>query len=159
MKIPLILTAALIILDQLTKHLADVFISYGSSVKIIPFFNSFNLTNVHNTGVAFSMFQGKNFFFTVFTAVFLAAIGFWLYKNRAKLSTIQKYAFALILAGGFGNLIDRIFRGAVIDFLDFGINTLRWPAFNIADSCVCIAAGLILVEIIMASKVSGGRRN
>jgi len=148
MKIPLILTAALIILDQLTKHLADAFISYGSSIKIIPFFDFFNLTNVRNTGVAFSMFQNKNFFFTVFTVIFLAAIAFWLYKNREKITTLQKYAFSLILAGGFGNLIDRIFRGAVIDFLDFGINTLRWPAFNIADSCVCIAAGLVFVEII-----------
>jgi len=152
MKRPIFLSIILIILDQLTKYLADAFISYGSYVKIIPFFDFFNLTNVRNTGIAFSMFQNNNLFFIIFMAVFLAALAFWLYRNRERITTLQKYAFALILAGGFGNLIDRIFRGAVIDFLDFGINALRWPAFNVADSCVCIAAGLIFVEILTVKR-------
>jgi signal peptidase II len=148
MKKTFIFAAALIILDQVTKYLADAFISYAGLIKIIPQFNFFNLTNVRNTGAAFSMFQGNNLLFIIFIAVFLAAISVWLYKNYSKISKLQKYAFALLLAGGAGNLIDRILRRAVIDFLDFGINALRWPAFNIADSCVCAAAGLIIIDMI-----------
>ncbi|MDR2191908.1 MAG: signal peptidase II [Endomicrobium sp.] len=157
MKKPLLIAAVLIILDQISKYLADVFIPYGNFVKIIPLFDFFNLTHIKNTGAAFSMFQGRNFLFTVCIAVFLAALAVWLYKNYLKLSSLQKYAFALILAGGTGNLIDRIFRGAVIDFLDFGINALRWPSFNVADSCVCIAAGIIFADIIKQLKTKNDK--
>ncbi|MDR3113059.1 MAG: signal peptidase II [Endomicrobium sp.] len=152
MKKHLIISVFLIILDQLTKYFAAAFIPYGSFINIMPFFNFFNLTNVQNTGAAFSMFQGRNFLFIIFIAVFLVAIAVWLYKNYNKISTLQKYAFSLILAGGVGNLIDRIFRAAVVDFLDFGINALRWPSFNIADSCICIAAGLIFIDILRKGK-------
>jgi signal peptidase II len=75
----------------------------------------------------------------------------WLCKNWSKIHEIQRYAFCLVITGGFGNLIDRVLRGAVVDFLDFGINSLRWPAFNIADSCICIAMALILIDILFCS--------
>ncbi|MDR1941121.1 MAG: signal peptidase II [Endomicrobium sp.] len=152
MRKPLILAAILIVSDQFTKYLADKLVPYGEFVNVIPFYNFFNITNVRNTGAAFSMFQGKNFFFIIFIAVFLSAIAVWLYKNRLKISKIQTYAFVLIIAGGFGNLIDRVLRGSVVDFLDFGINSLRWPSFNVADSCVCAAAALIFIELLKKNK-------
>lgn len=149
MKKPLYLAVFLLVLDQLTKYLADTFVAYASAVKVIPFMNFFNITNVHNTGVAFSMFQGKNSLFLWIMFLFLSGICVWVFKNKDKLTLLQKYAFALVLSGGAGNLIDRVFRGAVVDFLDFGINSLRWPSFNIADSCVCVAAGLIFLDILL----------
>ena len=142
------LAVFLLIIDQLTKYLADTFVAYGSNLKVIPFMNFFNITNVHNTGWL-SVCSGKNNLFAILMILFLSGVLIWVFKNKAKLTALQKYAFALLISGGIGNLIDRIFRGAVVDFLDFGINTLRWPSVNIADSCVCIAAGLVFLDIFM----------
>ena len=147
MKKPLLLALFLLALDQVTKHLAASLISYGGRVEIVPVLNFFNLTHVGNTGAAFSSFQGKNAAFVIFVFVFLLALAVWLYKSRNKLNALQKYAFCMIIAGGAGNLIDRIFRGAVVDFLDFGINNMRWPSFNVADSSICIAAVLLVIDI------------
>ncbi|MCL2484841.1 MAG: signal peptidase II [Endomicrobia bacterium] len=152
MKKPLILTFVLFIADQLSKYIIASFVSYGAVIKVIPFFNFFNITHVSNTGAAFSILQGYNFAFTVLIAVILLAVAVWLYFNANKITILQRYAFALIFAGGLGNLTDRIFRGAVVDFFDFGINYLRWPAFNIADSCICIAAGLIIIDMFRSKE-------
>lgn len=148
MKKPVILAVILFAADQITKYFIDTFVYYGSSVKIIPFFNFFNLTNIHNTGVAFSFFQGKNLMFLIFTAAVLVFFCVWLYKNRSEISRLQQYAFCLVISGGAGNLTDRIFRGAVVDFLDLGINNLRWPSFNVADSCICVGAFLIIIDLL-----------
>lgn len=148
MKKPVILAGILFIADQITKYLVNAFVGYGSTVNVIPFFDFFNLTNIHNTGVAFSFFQGRNLFFSIFTAAVLLFFCAWLYKNKSSLSKMQQYAFCMVISGGFGNLVDRIFRGAVVDFLDFGINSLRWPSFNVADSCICVGAFLIIIDLI-----------
>ncbi|MDR3244558.1 MAG: signal peptidase II [Elusimicrobiota bacterium] len=152
MKKPFLAVFIVIALDQISKLGIDNFISYGASIPIIKPFHFFYITKVQNTGIAFSYFQNKNLLFTIFVLIFLLILIFWLYKNRSKISNLQKYAFCLIIGGGFGNLADRIFRGAVIDFLDFGINALRWPSFNIADSCVCIGAFLIMIELFKTRK-------
>ncbi|MCL2798791.1 MAG: signal peptidase II [Endomicrobia bacterium] len=148
MKKLMILTCVLFAADQLSKYIIVSLVPYGAIIKVIPFFNFFNITNVHNTGAAFSILQGNNLAFTILIVVVLSAAGLWFYFNANKITLLQKYAFCLIFAGGLGNLTDRIFRGAVVDFLDFGINSLRWPAFNVADSCICIAAGLIVIDIL-----------
>jgi signal peptidase II len=148
MKKTLLLTFSIIVLDQLTKFTVDKFISYNACVTVIPFFNFLNITNIHNSGMAFGLLQGKNLFFLFIILFVLAAVSLWLYKYNNKISKIQKYAICLIIAGGSGNLIDRLFRSAVVDFLDFGINSLRYPAFNIADSCICTAMLLILIDTI-----------
>jgi signal peptidase II len=145
---PLIVGVFALILDQLTKCLVVKYVSYGSVVNIIPMFEFFNITNVHNTGMAFSMLQGRNFLFSLFIFAILSFLAVWLYRNHKKLNNLQKYAFCLAIFGGLANLVDRFFRGAVVDFLDFGINSLRWPSFNIADSCVCIGTFLIIVNLL-----------
>ena len=154
MKKALILACVLFVLDQLSKYIIVSLVQYGAIIKVIPFFNFFNITNVHNTGAAFSILQGNNVAFTILIIVVLSVAGSWLYFNAGRITILQKYAFCLIFAGGLGNLMDRIFRGAVVDFLDFGINSLRWPAFNVADSCICIAAGLVVIDIFK-NKVNG----
>lgn len=152
MKKPLALAAAVLAADQASKFLIDNFVPYASSIPIIKPFHFFNIVNFRNTGIAFSAFQNKNIVFIFLVFGFLAFFAFWLYKNAKKITHLQRYAFCLVLAGGLGNLTDRIFRGWVIDFLDFGINNLRWPAFNVADSAVCIAMGLILLTLIRDKK-------
>ncbi|MDR0800870.1 MAG: signal peptidase II [Endomicrobium sp.] len=152
MKAPFLIGIIMFILDQLTKILVDKFISYASSVNIISFLDFFNIVNVHNTGAAFSIFRGRNSFFALIVFLFLTVLSGWLYKNWNKLHKIQIYAFCLIISGGLGNLTDRLLRGAVVDFLDFGINSLRWPAFNVADSCIFIASVLILADILVSGR-------
>ena len=147
MKKPLILGLIVLVFDQITKYLVELFMPHGTYIKIINIFDFFNITHITNTGAAFSIGYGKNILFIVMITVFLAMLGFWIYKNSSKLTNLQKYAFCLVFAGGIGNLIDRIFRGAVVDFLDFGVNALRWPSFNVADSAICVAAGLILISL------------
>jgi len=159
MKKPIIVAAILLIFDQLTKYLVVKLVPYGAAIQIVAPFNFFNVTHLNNTGAAFSFFQGANFLFVLLVLVFLIAVCVWLFKNRTKITVLQKYAFALVVAGGAGNLIDRVFRGSVVDFLDFGINNLRWPSFNIADSCITIAAVLIVVSLLkQPAKPAKGKR-
>jgi len=148
-KTPFLIGIIMFTLDQLTKILVDKFVSHASSVNVISFLDFFNIVNVHNTGVAFSIFRGRNSFFALIVFLFLTALSGWVCKNWNRLHKIQIYAFYLIISGGLGNLTDRLLRGAVVDFLDFGINSLRWPAFNIADSCIFIAGILIFADILI----------
>jgi signal peptidase II len=151
-KKPLIVGIILLALDQLTKYIVGTFVSFGSVLNVVSQFNFFNVTNVRNTGTAFSMFQGRNISFSIAIFFVLSVLSFWLYKNWRKIGRMQQYSFCLIIAGGLGNLIDRLFRGAVVDFLDFGISSLRWPSFNIADSCICIAVCLIFSDMFLFGK-------
>ena len=146
MKYLLLVTLPLILLDQLTKWLIQTNIPYGAEVPVIPGF--FSLVHVSNTGAAFSLLQGNNFFFTALALAALAAVLFWLIRDQLKgpkeqkLSVAVKIAFCLFAAGISGNLLDRILKGSVVDFLDFYIQRYAWPSFNVADSCICIAAAL-----------------
>jgi signal peptidase II len=144
-------------LDQLTKWLIRQCIPYGSEIAVIPGF--FSLVHASNTGAAFSMFTGNNIFFVCLALVALAVIIFLLVRDSLyrpisqQLTPSTKIAFALLAGGISGNLTDRIFRGAVTDFLHFYVREYAWPSFNVADSCICMAAGLLL----LASFQGGGR--
>jgi signal peptidase II len=99
------------------------------------------------------MFQNNNIFFIVLVSLVLIYVIFFLVKNNKDFTKLQINSFLLIISGGIGNLIDRIFRGAVVDFIDIGYkNVYRWPAFNIADSCVCVGVTLIIISILFFSK-------
>jgi signal peptidase II len=144
----LFLGLVMFVLDRLAKHLINKFVFSDSYVSIISFLDLFNIVNVRNSGVAFGMFSGRNWLFIVFSVLLLTPIILLIYKKWNKFRRIQRYAFCLAAAGGLSNFIDRLMYGAVIDFLDFGVNSLRWPSFNFADSCICVAVILILVDII-----------
>ncbi len=135
-----------VLLDQLTKFLVIKNIAYNSFVKINDFFS---IVHVSNSGVAFSMFQGRNIFFTILTAFVVAVIIYFIKKHKDEFSALQFHSLLLIIAGGIGNLTDRVFRGAVVDFIDIGFKDVyRWPSFNVADSCVCIGVTLFLFSIL-----------
>ena len=149
MKYLLFLGLPLFALDQLTKWLVRQNIPYGAEIPIIPGF--FSLVHASNTGAAFSLFTGNNFFFIGLALAALAVVIFLLIrdsrapKTEQRLNNITKISFGLLASGILGNVTDRIFRGAVTDFLDFYISEYSWPSFNVADSCICIAAGLLIL--------------
>jgi len=162
MKFLLLMTLPLILIDQLTKWLIQTHIPYGSAVPVIPGF--FSLVYVSNTGAAFSIFQGNNFFFIALALVALAAVLFWLIRDQfnpnkeQRMSVVAKIAFSLFAAGIIGNLLDRILKGSVVDFLDFYVKHYAWPSFNVADSCICIAAALMVLMSFRRSNATSQKR-
>ncbi|GAB4169452.1 MAG: signal peptidase II [Terrimicrobiaceae bacterium] len=139
----LYLTLPLYIADQTSKLAVLRSISPEDLVPVIPGF--FNLVNVANTGAAFGMLKGASTFFALLSVVAIVVISV-LIRRGAFSDGLSRTAAALLLAGVLGNLTDRLLHGHVVDFLDFILPWYgRWPAFNVADSCICIAAGLFLI--------------
>ena len=128
----------IVILDQLSKFLVRKNFQLNESIPIIK--NIFHLTYATNTGSAFSMFQGYNIFFIIFSIVVITAIFYYIKKIKGN-EKLMQLALGLLLGGTIGNFIDRIAIGAVTDFIDFRI----WPVFNIADSAVTISVILLIV--------------
>lgn len=132
----------LIGLDQLTKFFVVHAIPLYGTIKIIPRF--FNLTHLYNTGAAFGMFHNSNRFFIIVSFVALAVL-IW---QRYRFTTLPlQMGWMLILSGIIGNLTDRLNYGHVIDFLDIQLLSYHWPAFNVADSCICLATAFFLLSI------------
>lgn len=131
-------------LDRLTKWIVLRSMYLGESIPVLPFFQ---LTHIHNTGVAFGLGQDMNAVFTVTSAALLVVL---LVLRRSWEKRYQDwrltYGLSLIIAGALGNLYDRIVYGSVVDFLDFFIGQRHWPAFNVADSAICIGAALLVVS-------------
>ncbi|MES2709744.1 MAG: signal peptidase II [Verrucomicrobiota bacterium] len=145
------LTLPLFVLDQITKEwTVRTFAApsdYGHDFRtVIPGF--FDLVRVHNTGVAFGMANGSANANYIFGAVSLAAVGLiaWLYRTGAFPTRLSRVAVALLLSGIFGNLTDRLFRGYVVDFLSFDLKFMQWPAFNVADAAICVAASFLFIS-------------
>ena len=119
-------------------------------MEVIPDF--FNLIHVRNTGGAFGIFGGKGGVGMVFfMSVSIIAVGaiFFLLRKVEDDEKILALSFSLVLAGAVGNLIDRLLYGEVIDFLEFYYSSFYWPAFNIADSAICIGIGLMAFEMLI----------
>lgn len=136
------LSLPLYLLDQATKLAVLRWIAPGAEIPVIPGF--FNLVHVYNTGAAFGMGRNNNTFFLVLSGVALCVILVLWWRGTFQ-QPGTRVAVAILLAGVAGNLTDRIWHGHVIDFLDFILPLYgHWPAFNIADSCICIAAVLLV---------------
>ncbi len=140
------LALLLIIVDQVTKQYVVATIDLYERIEIFSFFN---LTYAQNPGAAFSFLadQGgwQRWFFTLVAAIASIVFIVWLAKTP-KENKMLSIAFALLLSGAFGNLIDRVLFGYVIDFLDFYYQTYHWPAFNVADSAIFIGAALMIID-------------
>jgi len=133
-------------LDQITKIWLVQGLPLGRQIPIIPGF--FNLVHVRNRGAAFGLLgtMSQDFtriFFTVTTILVIAIIAYlWWRTPASHWRTVT--GFSLILAGALGNLIDRLRLGEVIDYLDFYYGAYHWPAFNVADSMVCVGAAFLV---------------
>jgi signal peptidase II len=134
-----------VLLDQVSKITMSRLLVYGQSEMITPYFN---LVMVYNQGAAFSFLANsggwQRWFFSGLAFVVSLVIIWMLYKNATQ--RLFCWALTLILGGAVGNLIDRVLYGHVIDFLDFHIGTLHWPAFNVADSAITVGAALFVLD-------------
>ncbi len=129
---------ALIGIDQISKYFVKTGMDYNQSIPLID--GIFHLTYIRNFGAAFSILQGKQIFLIVITFVTLAVILIFIIQRRKKNHWMLSLALSFIEGGGFGNLIDRIRLGYVVDFFDFRV----FPVFNVADICVCCGCGLLV---------------
>lgn len=135
-------------LDQITKGIIQR-MPERVSVTVIPHF--FYLVHVENAGAAFGLFQAspspfKSVFLIGFSVLALVVVFILLWRHSQTART--GWALALIFGGACGNLFDRVLRGSVVDFLLFNLGRYEWPAFNIADSAICIGAALLVWEIL-----------
>lgn len=131
--------------DQLSKYLVLNFILENRSMIIYTSY--FNLVRAWNTGVSFSMFNDWGMWGVVLLSLLaFGIILFLLLWLRKEQSRVLQVALGLIIGGAVGNVIDRIRLGAVFDFLDFHLGEQHWPAFNVADSFICIGAGIIIIH-------------
>src|SRR5438067_13659501 len=153
MKFILFLSLPLYALDQLTKWLVLTRVP-AEGHEVIP--DIFSLVHVTNTGAAFGSFRNNNTFFIVLSCVALFFVVALLLRRRAP-DAWRDVSLALLLAGVMGNLTDRFLHGHVIDFLLFDLHIpLRifrpWPAFNVADSCICIAVIFFILHSFKYSR-------
>jgi signal peptidase II len=128
-------------LDQITKALITAFISPGAAVRLIP---GLELTHQTNTGAAFGLFAGRGqiIFWVSLLVVVLTLL--WFFRSRGMEGLWYYVALGLIVGGAAGNLTDRIFRGAVVDYIDVG----WWPVFNAADIAI-VAGVLVMLALII----------
>ncbi len=129
-------------LDQLTKHLVRAYLDPGQS---IPERGFFRLTHISNTGTAFGLLTNRTFFLIVGSFV---AIGIlvWYYRSHPSPGVWLRVLMGVMLGGAISNLLDRIRFGQVTDFIDIGVGTTRWPAFNVADSSIVV--GLVILAFL-----------
>ena len=138
-----VISALVIVLDQITKYWISQSLAPGAGVPVTPFFN---LVLTYNTGAAFSFLSRASgwqhgFFILIAALASLFIIYFIRRYHRQKVFSI---GLSLILGGALGNLWDRIVLGHVVDFLDFYIQAYHWPAFNVADSAITCGAALLI---------------
>lgn len=160
LRLLLLLTFPLYVLDQWSKHwIVTRFQLHVDEQEIIP--GVFWLHHTANTGVAFGMFNGTEYANWAFGGIALGALAIitWMYRKGAFPGWTSKTAVALLVSGIFGNLTDRLRYGYVVDFLrfDFGFPPFNpWPSFNVADSCVVVAAILLAIASLLEASPKRG---
>ena len=134
---------SIIIIDQIIKYLIMFLLSLNESITIIP--NFFNITYVINKGAAWNILNDKTWLLIIITILLLLFI-YYIEKDFKK-NKRNEWAFSLVYGGIIGNLIDRLFKSGVVDFLDFKIFGYDYPVFNIADIAIVIGIILIIISI------------
>jgi len=140
------LSLLVIVADQISKIVMVNWLDLYETVSVLPFFN---LTMAHNTGAAFSFLAGaggwQRWFFVVLAGLISVVLIIWM-RRLAQTAKLEAISLALIIGGAIGNVIDRLIYGYVIDFLDVYAGSYHWPAFNIADSAICVGAVLLIID-------------
>ncbi len=151
------LSAFTVVLDQLTKTIAEAELLLHRAVAIFP---GFNFTLMYNKGAAFSFLSEaggwQRVFFVALSTIISIFLIFWLRQitrdDKQKDNQLLQIAIAFILGGAVGNLIDRALTGEVVDFIQVYYSTYYFPAFNIADSAITLGAGLLILDMIFEGK-------
>ncbi len=148
---------AAFLIDQLTKWLVQGYFANDHVQYSIG--NFFNLVEAWNTGVSFSMFNNGGIIGALVLSAFaIGVIVFMLFWLKKETNVLVQIALGLIIGGALGNVVDRIRFGAVYDFLDFYCGQWHWPAFNMADSFICVGAFVIIILGMFNSKSNATKR-
>ena len=135
-----------VVLDQATKQIAESLLTPHQAVNLLPFFDWY-LT--YNTGAAFSFLANaggwQRWLFTAIAIVISVVIVQWIRKLPPE-ETMTAFSLSLILGGAIGNLIDRVYLGHVIDYIQVWLGNYPWPAFNIADAAISVGAALLILS-------------
>ena len=145
----LVIMAAVLAADQLTKHAIETYTAPDYSHIVVP--GLLNFIHTHNPGVAFSLFANSQsdilrpalVIFSMVVILFLI----WLLAEERAGGRLGQTGMALILGGAVGNVLDRFTQRGVVDFIDLHISTYHWPTFNLADSAIVVGAALVLLEL------------
>lgn len=138
----IIFTIIFLAIDICSKLIISKYISVDESIKIIK--NFLNITNVRNTGVAWSLFDNQTLLVLIVSTIVIIGIIMYIQKNKPK-TKIEKISYSMILGGALGNLIERIIHGYVTDFIDIYIFNYNYPIFNLADTFIVIGAILLII--------------
>jgi len=143
-----------LVLDQVTKYLVSNYVELGRRVEMVP--GLLDLVHARNPGAAFGLmsrspWEFRSVFLVVISVVALMVI-LWLVFSAGENSGLLTAGYGFFFGGALGNLVDRVRLGEVIDFLDFYSGSLHWPAFNVADSALCVGAGLFALQLILERK-------
>ncbi len=136
-----------VLIDQISKRLVVAFLMEKGSVDVIP--NVLRFTYVENRGAAFGMLSEHRWVFMIVSILAIAAMLVYLWKFRPD-SKLACVSISLIVGGGIGNMIDRVYLDYVIDFIDFCAFDFWIWVFNIADACVCVGGGMLLLWCILS---------
>lgn len=147
--IALLMSFVVVGLDQLFKYLAKTYLT-ELPWRTFPLIEDFfHLTYVENRGAAFGILNGKAIFLICITGIVLIGLMVVLVSNKIK-SPVMLFSISAIIGGGIGNLIDRVFREYVIDYLDF--RAINFAVFNFADCCICVGTALVLIYVLFFYK-------
>ncbi len=144
MLLSILFVIAIICVDQLSKYWAVTRLASRGTIPLIE--NVFHLTYAENRGAAFSMFENSGLFLIIVTSVAMIVVVIALYRKWVN-GSLARWACLFILAGGIGNLIDRITQGYVVDMFDFRL--INFAIFNVADIFITTGGGLLLLYIVL----------
>jgi len=151
------IVAAVVVLDRITKLYIQSAFSPLDMVEVIPGF--FNIVHTENPGAAFGMLaqapeEWRKFALVGLSVVVMGIIGMMLFRPRTAETVRTQTGLALVLGGAMGNLWDRAVRGTVTDFLQFFFGSYEYPSFNVADSAICIGAGLLILDLLLSRRAA-----
>lgn len=140
----IILSIIFIIIDQVSKIIVVNNLTNNKSIEVIK--SLFYLTYTNNKGAAFSILTGRRILLILVALIVIGVLIYYVRKNKIE-GKVNKIALSLVIGGSIGNLIDRILRGAVIDFIDIKIFGYNFPIFNLADTFIVIGVFLLIIEM------------
>lgn len=137
------LSSIFLVIDVVIKLLVKSSMFLNQSIRVID--NFFYITYVKNTGAAWSILSGKQYFLIIVSLLVIIFLIIYLYKKKTY-SKFEFVGYGLLIAGAVGNLIDRVVYGYVIDYLNFYLFNYNFPVFNIADTCIVIGIMLLFIS-------------
>ena len=145
-----LIAGIIVVADQITKAIVLSKMALYQSISVVPGF--FSLTHIHNPGGAFGFLAQQNATLRIGVFIFASAVAivliFIFYRQIPKTHPILSAGLALIFGGALGNLIDRLRFGKVVDFFDFYVGRMHWPAFNVADSAITVGVAIFLAHLV-----------